>query len=112
MLREGGRKGKRKRGVRERERCREGFPKRFWLEKIWFRGAQGVRGKAARERLSPPVWTEREALLSGSCPSEFPSCPHPTDGYSTVDRRERRARGSASAGETSEKELLKVSGCG
>ncbi|XP_019482443.1 PREDICTED: armadillo repeat protein deleted in velo-cardio-facial syndrome [Hipposideros armiger] len=29
------------------------------------------------------------------------------DGYSTVDRRERRARGSASAGETSEKELLK-----
>ncbi|XP_016022408.2 armadillo repeat protein deleted in velo-cardio-facial syndrome isoform X4 [Rousettus aegyptiacus] len=32
------------------------------------------------------------------------------DGYSTVDRREKRARGSASAGETSEKEPLKGSG--
>lgn len=32
------------------------------------------------------------------------------DGYSTVDRRERRARGSDPAGEASEKEPLKVSG--
>lgn len=31
------------------------------------------------------------------------------DGYSTVDRRERRARGSDPAGEASEKEPLKVS---
>ncbi|XP_053444747.1 splicing regulator ARVCF isoform X7 [Nycticebus coucang] len=34
------------------------------------------------------------------------------DGYSTVDRRERRARGNGSTGEASEKEPLKVSGCG
>ena len=40
------------------------------------------------------------------------SCLHPTDGYSTVDRRECRARGSDPAGEASEKESLKVSGCG
>lgn len=33
-----------------------------------------------------------------------------TDGYSTVDRRERRLRGIGSAGEASEKEPLKVSG--
>uniref|UniRef100_A0A8C6AL49 ARVCF delta catenin family member n=1 Tax=Monodon monoceros TaxID=40151 RepID=A0A8C6AL49_MONMO len=34
------------------------------------------------------------------------------DGYSAVDRRECRARGSEPAGEASEKESLKVSGCG
>ncbi|XP_021112731.1 armadillo repeat protein deleted in velo-cardio-facial syndrome isoform X6 [Heterocephalus glaber] len=36
-----------------------------------------------------------------------PTLPHSTDGYSTVDRRERRALGSNSAGEGSEKEPLK-----
>lgn len=60
----------------------------------------------------PLVWAEREIYSCGACPSEFSLCYHPTDGYSTVDRREKRARGSASAGETSEKELLKVSSCG
>lgn len=40
------------------------------------------------------------------------SCLHPTDGYSAVDRRECRPRGSDPAGEASEKESLKVSGCG
>lgn len=34
---------------------------------------------------------------------------YPTDGYSTVDRRERRTLGSDSIGDSSEKELLKVS---
>ena len=34
---------------------------------------------------------------------------HPTDGYATVDRRERRTLGSDSVGDTSEKELLRVS---
>lgn len=34
---------------------------------------------------------------------------HPTDGYATVDRRERRTLGSDSIGDTSEKELLRVS---
>lgn len=38
--------------------------------------------------------------------------PHSTDGYSTVGRRERRTQGSDPAGEASEKEPLKVSGCG
>lgn len=59
----------------------------------------------------PLVWAERE-ISCRACPSESPFCHHPTDGYSTVDRREKRARGSASAGETSEKEPLKVSSCG
>lgn len=34
---------------------------------------------------------------------------NPTDGYATVDRRERRTLGSDSAGDISEKELLRVS---
>lgn len=56
------------------------------------------------------IWTERS--LVPVVPS--PGLPHSlllhsTDGYATVDRRERRTLGSDSTGETSEKELLKVS---
>lgn len=55
----------------------------------------------------------QEGHLSLRCPPNSSSCPdlfHPADGYATVDRRERRTLGSDSTGDTSEKELLKVSG--
>lgn len=54
----------------------------------------------------------KEDHLSPVPSSELPSLAalfHPTDGYATVDRRERRTLGSDSTGDTSEKELLKVS---
>lgn len=49
--------------------------------------------------------------VSGAFPRapSFPALFHSTDGYATVDRRERRTLGSDSTGETSEKELFKVS---
>ncbi|XP_046496246.1 splicing regulator ARVCF isoform X5 [Equus quagga] len=49
----------------------------------------------------------RDVLPMEALGPEFSACPHPADGYSTVDRRERRARGSDPAGDSSEKEPLK-----
>lgn len=58
------------------------------------------------------IWAEERSpfpmLISLELHS-FPAWFLPTDGYATVDRRERRTLGSDSTGEASEKELLKVS---
>lgn len=71
---------------------------------------------AGVETRSPCPWLSlfglKEDHLSPRClPQSSPHCLlfHPTDGYATIDRRERRTLGSDSTGETSEKELLKVS---
>lgn len=58
------------------------------------------------------IWAEGRSpfpLVTSPALHLFPALFHPTDGYATVDRRERRTLGSDSAGDTSEKELLRVS---
>lgn len=60
----------------------------------------------------PCVGLSVSGLKEDHLSSEFclvPAVFHPTDGYATVDRRERRTLGSDSTVEASEKELLKVS---
>uniref|UniRef100_A0A8C4LTM3 ARVCF delta catenin family member n=1 Tax=Equus asinus TaxID=9793 RepID=A0A8C4LTM3_EQUAS len=69
-----------------------------------------ANAKGAKGTLSPGGFDD-STLPLGDKSLEFSACPHPADGYSTVDRRERRARGSDPAGDSSEKEPLKVSGC-
>lgn len=48
-------------------------------------------------------------MVTSPEPHLFHALSHPTDGYATVDRRDRRTLGSDSIGDTSEKELLRVS---
>ena len=58
------------------------------------------------------IWTEGRSPIPMVTSPElhlFHALFHPTDGYATVDRRERRTLGSDSTGDTSEKELLRVS---
>ncbi|KAI4569140.1 hypothetical protein MJG53_021010, partial [Ovis ammon polii x Ovis aries] len=69
----------------------------------------------ARWQVRPPAPSlhfARPGLLWQRPTRAGPLCLCPADGYSTMDRRERRARGSDPAGEASEKEPLKVSHLG